>query len=64
MASKQETYLVKIKDNDHFCGIGAGGTQFANGQAVISDLRMARWFMEHKGYEVVKQGGETPPAEK
>ena len=64
MASKQVTYLVKIKDNDHFCGIGAGGTQFANGQAVIRDLRMARWFMEHKGYEVTKQGGETPPAEK
>ena len=47
-------YIVKVKDNPSFCGIGAGGVQFANGQAQISSDRMAAWFREHNGYEVTK----------
>lgn len=49
---KAPSWQVKVKDNASFCGIGAGGVQFANGQAVISSERMAGWFMEHDGYEV------------
>lgn len=48
-------WRVKVKDNPDFCGIGAGGVQFANGQAVIHSERMAQWFMEHAGYEVERQ---------
>ncbi len=47
-----KSWLVKVRNNPGFCGIGAGGVQFANGQAVVSSGRMARWFMEHTGYEV------------
>ena len=56
MAAKKETkatgYIVKVKGNPDFCGIGAGGTQFANGEAKITSPRMAAWFKEHEGYEV------------
>ncbi len=48
-------YVVKVKDNQFYCGIGAGGVQFANGQAVISSERMAAWFREHEGYTVTEQ---------
>lgn len=47
-------WLVRVRNNPGFCGIGAGGVQFANGQAVVSSGRMAQWFMEHKGYEVTE----------
>ena len=65
MAAKKETkkvieYLVKVKGNPDFCGIGAGGVQFANGQAKVTSERMAVWFREHKGYEVIMDGEETP----
>lgn len=48
-------YLVQVEGNPGFCGIGAGGIQFANGQAVVESERMARWFMEHDGYTVTEQ---------
>ena len=48
-------YLVKVTDNPSYCGIGAGGVQFANGLAVIESARMAAWFKEHKGYTVTEQ---------
>ncbi len=54
-AVQSGSYIVKVKDNDAYCGIGAGGVQFANGQAVIESERMAVWFREHEGYEVTKQ---------
>lgn len=50
--TKTTTYIVKVKNNPNFCGIGAGGTQFANGEAKITSERMAAWFREHPGYEV------------
>lgn len=52
---KNPSWMIKVKGNPNFCGIGAGGVQFANGQAVISSERMAEWFMEHGGYEVISQ---------
>ena len=48
-------WLVKVRNNPGFCGIGAGGVQFANGQATIESERMASWFREHKGYSVTEQ---------
>jgi hypothetical protein len=50
MAAKQWT--VTVNDNPKFCGEGAGGAQFAHGQAVISNERLAAWFASHKGYTV------------
>ncbi len=55
-AKKRVTaWKVRVKNNPGFCGIGAGGVQFANGQAEVHSERMAQWFMEHEGYEVIKQ---------
>lgn len=48
-------YVVKVDSNPNYCGIGAGGVQFANGQAVIESERMAAWFREHNGYTVTDQ---------
>lgn len=51
-AKKEKKWLVKVASNPNFCGIDAGGVQFAHGEAVISDARMAAWFRSHEGYEV------------
>jgi len=51
-AKKEKKWLVKVKANPNFCGIDAGSVQFAHGQAVITDARMAAWFRSHEGYEV------------
>lgn len=45
-------YIVSVKDNPTYCGIGAGSVQFANGKATIHDGVMAEWFRSHDGYEV------------
>lgn len=50
-----KSYVVNVKDNPAYCGIGAGGVQFANGQAVIDSERMAAWFREHEGYTVTER---------
>lgn len=54
MAARKEEkkYIVKVSDNPSYCGIGAGGVQFANGQAVIAEGSLLNWFREHDGYEV------------
>lgn len=54
-----KTYIVKVKNNENFCGKGAGGVQFANGKAENVSERMANWFKEHPGYEVTEMK-ETP----
>lgn len=48
----EKEFVIKVKNNPQYCGIGAGGIQFANGQAVTNSRRMASWFREHDGYEV------------
>ena len=50
--TKVKTYIVTVKNNPNFVGIGAGGVQFANGKAEGVSERMAAWFREHPGYEV------------
>lgn len=53
MAKKaSKTYIVTVKNNPNFCGKGAGGIQFANGEAKVTTERMADWFKNHPGYEV------------
>ena len=52
---KEKSWIVKITNNPGYCGGGAGGIQFANGQAFIKSERMAAWFKEHKGYKVAEQ---------
>lgn len=54
-------YIIEVKNNPEFCGIGAGGVQFANGKATIESERLANWFKEHPGYTVTKEG-EAPKA--
>lgn len=48
-------FVVSVKNNTSYCGVGAGGIQFANGKAEIKDSRMADWFKEHEGYTVTQQ---------
>lgn len=52
---KKETakrYVVTIKNNKEFCGIGAGGTQFAHGKAIVTNPILANWFKDREGYTV------------
>lgn len=45
-------YEITIPGNPNFCGVDAGGVQFAYGKAEIAPGRMVEWFREHDGYEV------------
>ena len=45
-------YIIKVETNPSFCGIDAGGVQFANGQAIIDECPLVEWFREHEGYSV------------
>lgn len=59
---------IKVVGNTEFCGVGAGGVQFAYGKAQIAGGRMVDWFREHEGYEVTEITADeeevpTPPAE-
>ena len=51
MADK--TYIVAVRDKN-YCGQGAGGAQFAHGEARITSKRLAAWFKAHKGYTVTE----------
>lgn len=50
--AKIKTYIVSVDNNPNYCGEGAGGAQFANGKATITNDRLAQWFKAHKGYTV------------
>lgn len=56
--AKAKTYIVKVKNNPDFCGIGAGGVQFSYGEAKVKSERMVAWFREHKGYTVEEAKAE------
>ena len=44
---------VTVKKNKKFCGIGAGGVQFSNGTATVTNPVMIDWFKNHPdNYEV------------
>ena len=57
-------YIIKVENNPAYCGIGAGGVQFANGQAVINACPLVNWYIEHEGYvvEEVKEKAEDKKA--
>ena len=52
--AKIKTYIVSVDNNPEYCGIGAGGAQFAHGKANITSDRLASWFKEHNGYTVTE----------
>lgn len=54
-AVKPKSWIVSVINGSTYCGIGAGGVQFANGRAEITSKRMADWFKEHEGYNVIEQ---------
>ena len=58
MAGKKKeelkTYKVTVNGNPGYCGEGAGGAQFAHGEALITSERLAKWFGEHEGYTVTE----------
>lgn len=54
-AAKEDIFVIAVENNPSYCGIGAGGIQFANGKAEITSERMADWFREHEGYIVTEK---------
>ena len=48
-------YIIKVESNPTFCGIDAGGVQFANGQAIINECPLVEWFREHEGYSATEE---------
>lgn len=59
-----KTWIVKVESNPNFCGEGAGGAQFAQGEAKITSERLANWFKEHKGYKVTEENAEPKTIDK
>ena len=61
MAKKAEVkkYIVTVNGKPKFCGVGAGGAQFAHGKAEITSERLAEWFRTHKGYTVAEAKTEA-----
>lgn len=53
-------YKIKTTNIKDFTGVDAGGVAFANGEAKITDDRMAAWFREHEGYSVERMDAEHP----
>ena len=59
--SQPKKYIVysPIKD---YCGVGAAGVHFANGQAIVHEGWVLNWFKE-KGYKVVEVKEEAEAKE-
>ena len=51
-AKKVKKYKITVTTNPGFCGVDAGGVQFAHGVAIINEGIMVEWFREHDGYSV------------
>lgn len=47
-------WTVKVNNNPNYCGEGAGGAQFAHGEATITNPRLAEWYKAHDGYTVTE----------
>lgn len=56
MAGKKNVtgYKIKVISNPDFVGAGAGGVQFAYGEAVVAGGTIVSWYREHEGYEVTE----------
>lgn len=53
-----KTYIITVNNNPDFCGVGAGGVQFANGTARTTRERLAAWFKERGGAYTVEEATE------
>lgn len=62
MAKKEKRYLVEVTTDTNYCGICAGGVQFAYGKAEIPEGRMVQWYKEHEGYKVTEIADEATEA--
>lgn len=51
---KTATYEIEITTNPSYCGIGAGGVQFASGKGITHRMRVADWYKEHENYQVTE----------
>ena len=48
----EKLYKISVESSPEYCGVDAGGVQFAHGEAIIPEGRMVEWFKEHEGYSV------------
>lgn len=53
-----KTYIITVNNNPDFCGVGAGGVQFANGTARTTRERLAAWFKERGDAYTVEEATE------
>ncbi|MBR1384340.1 MAG: Rho termination factor N-terminal domain-containing protein [Ruminococcus sp.] len=53
-------YIIKVKNDPNYCGIGACGLHFAHGTAETGSERAAQWYSEHDGYEVTPEEDDEP----
>lgn len=60
MADKKENKVFIVETPvENYCGIGAGGVQFAYGKAEVYEGWVLDWYRE-KGYKVTEKAAETP----
>jgi hypothetical protein len=57
MAAKAKKYIVETPVKN-YCGVGAGGVQFAYGKAEVAEGWVLDWFKEH-GYTVTEAETKT-----
>ena len=51
-----KVYIVETPV-ENFCGVGAGGVQFAYGKAEVNEGWVLNWFKKH-GYKVTEKSAE------
>lgn len=52
----EKVYIVKAPVKD-FCGVGAAGIHFANGEAEVREGWVLDWFKEH-GYDITPKDAD------
>jgi hypothetical protein len=52
-----KTYIVETPV-ENFCGVGAGGVQFAYGKAEVNEGWVLEWYKKH-GYKVTEKTEEA-----
>ena len=56
-----KVYIVETPV-ENFCGVGAGGVQFAYGKAEVNEGWVLNWFKKH-GYKVTEKPADRPAAD-
>lgn len=62
MSKALKRYKVKTPVKN-YCGVGAGGIQFAYGEAIVYEGWVLQWYREH-GYTVEEIEEEVPEGNK